>query len=138
MAVTNGYLVPPPTSLAELIAAKDAAIEREFAGRVTSPISFEVDGGVHLWHADAAAVTNIMGVVLLIAAGVPVPNPRTWTPVGSFDAVAITHAELIGLGATIAARKDVLFTIKKTKQAEVAALTDVDDVREYDVMSGWA
>lgn len=123
--------------LAGLIAEKSAAIQVEFNRRATENIAYTVDGQELIWDADATAIENISGVVLLIASGVPIPNPRSWTPVGSFTPVDITHAELIGLGAAIAARKDALFVVKKAKQAEVAALGDANAVAAYDVMADW-
>lgn len=117
--------------------AKDTAIEREFDARWTAPIEFEVGGHVHTWHADQNAVTNIMGQVLMIAAGAPVPNPRPWTPVGSFTPVDITHAELVGLGGAIAVRKDVLFAVKRAKQAAVAAMTDPAQIDAVNPAADW-
>lgn len=129
--------LPPVPTLPEAIAAKDAAIEAEFKARAAATILHTVGGVEHPWHADGEAVTNIMGVVVMINSGVPVPNPRPWTPVGSHTSVDITHAELIGLGAAIAARKDILHAAKKAKQAAVAALTTIEDVAAYDAAAGW-
>ena len=90
-------------------------------------------GGIsYEWHADDDALQNIMGIVLLINSGVPVPDPRPWTPKGAWTPVGITHAELIGLGAAIAARKDSLFIAKKTKQTEIAGLDTVGAVEAFD------
>lgn len=133
----NGYLRPAPEAAGDYIAGQQAAIEAEFQRRVSAPIAFPVDGTEYEWHADDEAIQNIMGVVLLIAAGVPVDNPRPWTPRGSLTPVDITHAELVGLGATIAARKDVLFAAKKTKQSTVAAMTDPAEVAAFDVTADW-
>jgi hypothetical protein len=116
-----------------LRAAPLARIEREYAARWQAPIDY----AGHTWHADQEAVGNISGVVLMIAAGVPVPNPRPWTPLGSLTPVSLTHAELVGLGAAIAARKDALFVVKKAKQAEVAALSSVSALLSYNATAGW-
>lgn len=114
------------------VAAK-RRVEREFQARAKAPVAYLNE----TWHADDEAVQNIMGVVLLIATGAPVPNPRPWTPQGSLVPVDLTHAQIIGLGATIAARKDALFVIKKQKQAAIAALTDAHEIADYDAASGW-
>jgi hypothetical protein len=116
-----------------LRAAARRRVEREFQARAKAPVAY-LDA---TWHADDEAVQNIMGVVLLIATGAPVPNPRPWTPQGSLTPVDLTHAQIIGLGATIAARKDALFVIKKQKQAAIAALTDAHEIAGYDASSGW-
>lgn len=119
--------------LAALRAAAKFRVEREFQARAKASVAY-LDA---TWHADDEAVQNIMGVVLLIATGAPVPNPRPWTPQGSLTPVDLTHAQIIGLGATIAARKDALFIIKKQKQAAIAALTDAHEIADYDAAAGW-
>ena len=133
--VTRTYTARARTAdeWASLRAPVLARLEAEFRRRWQSPIDYL--GAT--WHADQEAVNNISGVVLLIAAGVPVPNPRPWTPRGSFTPVEVTHAELVGLGAAIASRKDALFAAKKAKQAEVAGLTSVAALAAYDVAVGW-
>jgi len=118
-------------------AEKLVEIEQRFQIMAQSPINFTVGGKSYDWHADDEAVQNISGVVLMILAGVPVPNPRNWTPVGSTAPVAITHDELIGLGVAIAQRKDELFAIKKQKQADVRAKKTGSAIAAYDAAAGW-
>ncbi len=125
-----------PITNEELQERKDlllASVETAFQTRCKAPIAY-LD---YSWHADDEAVQNIMGVVLLIAVGAPVPNPRPWTPVGQLTPISLTHAQLIGLGGLIAYRKDVLFVIKKQKQAEVSLLTTMNELNSYDVDQGW-
>jgi hypothetical protein len=74
----------------------------------------------------------------MILAGVPVPDPRTWTPLGATDPVSITHAELVGLGAAIALRKEALFTIKKAREATLLGLTSAADIAAFDSDAGWS
>ena len=94
-----------------------------FTSARPEPIVHVVGGLSYEWHADNDALQNIMGIVLLINSGVPVPDPRPWISLkGSSTSVSITHAELIGLGAAIAARKYALFVVKKAKQAEIAGI----------------
>lgn len=124
--------------LAIMRSVKQAAIDLEFEARWQAPIEHTVGGVARSFHADQAAVDNVSGIVLLIVSGVPVPNPRPWTPVGSFTPVDITHAELIGLGAAIAARKDALFVKKKAAQAAVEALTDPAEIEAFDAAGCWA
>lgn len=133
--VTRAWMVRAKnnTELAVLRAVADRRVDREFQARAKAPIAYLDEN----WHADDEALQNIMGVVLMIAAGVPVPNPRPWTPVGSLVPVDLTHAQLVGLGAVIAARKDALFVIKKAKQGAIAALTDAHEIADYDAAAGW-
>lgn len=126
-----------PEEIAALRARKKAEIESEFQRRCDAPIVHEAGDDIFEWHADQAAVANISNVVLMIAAGVPVPNPRPWTPKDSLVPVDITHAELIGLGVAIATRKDALFAKKKVKQAELAALNSAVEIADYDATEGW-
>lgn len=118
-------------------AEKVALIEAEFLARAYAPINFVVGGQTYTWHADRDAIENILGVVVMIVSGAPVPNPRNWTPKGSLVPVSITHSELIGLGAAIAARKDALFAVKKTKQATILAASAPHDIANHDAAVGW-
>jgi hypothetical protein len=128
---------PPPPPLPEARARVLAAVGRKFQMLAQAPIDYDVRGVTYTWDADNEAVRNISGVVLLFTVGVPVPDPRTWTPYQSLAPVSVSHADLIGLGRAIAARKDALFLKKKAKQAEIAALTDPAAVLAYDVETGW-
>lgn len=121
--------------IAAMIAAKDAAIEAEFNARHTAPISFAVEGEVYQFHADSGAVENIMGLAILVGAGIA-QNPRNWTPVDSADPVE--NVNVVILGAAIAARRDALFVIKKAKQKALALMTDPTEIAAYDVTAGWA
>jgi len=131
--VWNGtsFITPPIIITKEELKSQVSAL---FEQKWQEPIEYSVSGTSYTWDADNSAVQNISGVVVLILAGVPVPNPRTWTPYQSNTPIQITHAELIGLGLAIASRKDTLFFKKKTKYAEIDALTDTNT---YDVNAGW-
>lgn len=122
------------TEIAAMIAAKDAEIEAEFVRRHTAPIAFEVEGDVYNFHADAGAFENIMGLAILVGAGIA-PNPRNWTPLGAADPVE--NVDVVALGAEIAARRDALFVIKKTKQKALALMTDPADIAAVDPLAGW-
>lgn len=124
--------------LDDMRAAKRLAISTEFQTRAADVISYSVGGVSKTWDADAEAVTNITGVVLMIAAGVSVPDPRPWTAHGELTPTTVSHAELLGLGGAIAARKDALFAKKKTLEAALAALTDPAAIDAFDPTQGWA
>jgi hypothetical protein len=122
-------------------AAKDAAIEAEFVRLYCAPINHTVGGQEYTFHADAQARENITGVLQMYyeadRMGSPLPDPRTWTPFGSSDPISITRAELAVLGMMIGARKDALYTIKKARQKELAAMTDPAEIDVVDPQTGW-
>lgn len=128
--------------IADMIQRKNVLIDREFQRLWQIPITFNVSDVEYQWDADDDAVTNVMGVLMAYqvaeAGGSPLPDPRTWVPHGAMEAVTISHAEIAGLGLSIAARKDFLFYKKKAKQAAVLALTDPTEIDQYDITNGWA
>lgn len=124
-------------TLNEAVKLRSEDIAREFKLHACASISHRVGGVVYEFNADDEAIQNIMGVIMLITVGLPVPDPRDWTPLGSLVAVSITHAELIGLGGAIASRKDALHVRKKKKQQAIANLPDVFTVLDYDATADW-
>lgn len=122
-------------------AAKDAAIEAEFTRLFCAPITYSVGGQEYQFHADPSARENITGVLQMYREGaligLTLPDPRTWTPVGTNDPIQISRAELAGLGITIGARKDGLHTLKKAKQKALWLLTDPADIHAVDPLDGW-
>lgn len=120
-----------------MIAVVDRRLEREFERLWTAPIAHTINGVEYLWHADRDAVTNIMGVMLSAQATARgLDTERTWTPIGSNVGVPMTIADVIALGLAIAQRKDVLFALKKAKQAQLKTLLPAD-LAAYDVTAGW-
>lgn len=112
-------------------------INSEFERRWQLPI----ESAGQTWDADQKAVDNIQGVLdvyrELERMGQTPPASRSWTPLGALSGVTITRDQLAGLGIAIAARKDVLFVAKKTKQAAVAALVSVAAIIDYDATADW-
>jgi len=51
--------------------------------------------------------------------------------------VMITHEELIGLGAALAARKDALYVAKKAHAVALLAAETVEDLLAIDLRQGW-
>ena len=127
--------------IADMVAEKDAAIEREFVDRYCAPIAFTVGGVEYLFHADEQGRENIQGVLQAYREAadlmMDLPDPRPWTPKDTAAPIMMARAEIAMLGIMIAARKDTLYGIKKAKQAAVAALTDPADIHAYDVTDGW-
>lgn len=67
---------------------------------------------------------------------VPVAN-ASWIPVGATAPVNVTPAEQAAIMSGIAARTTDLNAKKNTKLGQVAALTTIDAVIDYDVTTGW-
>lgn len=122
-----------PKSLDDYKNEKIKELNDLFYNKWTSPISYLN----HIWHADEEAIQNIHGIVALILAGINIPNPRPWTPKDSLFSVNLTHQELIGLGAIIAQRKDLLYIVKKSKENEILNLMTTDDVLNYNLNNNW-
>lgn len=124
-----------------MIDRKNDEIENEFFRLYNLPILHEVSGVEYTFHADAQARENITGVLQMYyeadRLGPPLPDPRPWTPMGEGGPVQITRAELALLGMAIGIRKDALYTIKKTKQASLAIMTDPADIDAVDPLTGW-
>jgi len=134
-AVTRVWTVRPKNEgeVEALRAAKIRLIRAMFLQKAKAPV--EAYG--YAWHADDDAVQNIQGIATLILAGIPMDNPRPWTPMGTLTPVEMTHAQIIGLGAVIAQRKDALFIVKKAKEAALAAFTDPAEIAAFDIGTGW-
>lgn len=126
--------------IAAMKAAKDTAIEAEFQRLYNLPILFTVGEVEYTFHADEQARENITGVLMAYREAadlsLAMPDPRAWTPMDS-GPISITRAELAALGIAIAARKDALFTVKKVKQAALAALTDPGAINAVNPLAGW-
>lgn len=129
------------TEIAAMVAAKDAEIEAEFNRLYNLPIVHTVSGQEYTFHANAPARENITGVLQMYyeadRLGSALPDPRPWTPMGVTLPVQISRAELALLGMAIGQRKDALYTIKKTKQALLAMMSDPAEIDAVDPFTGW-
>lgn len=127
--------------IAAMKVRKDAAIEAEFHRLYNLPIAFAVGEAAYTFHADEQARENITGVLMAYREaadlGLSLPDSRPWTPMNEGAPISITRAQLAALGIAIAARKDALFTIKKMKQAALAAMTDPAVINAVDPLAGW-
>ena len=108
--------------------------------------------GVSTYGVSTYSITGIPGIsgTTTITAAFTDLNPIPWTSIGH---VPVAIAEWIPIGATapvpvtpdeqaailsgIAARANDLNVKKNAKIAAITALTDIDDVIDYDVTAGW-
>ena len=82
------------------------------------------------------AFNNAAAVPWSNLAPVPISN-TVWIPIGGTAPVNVTPAEAAAIMQGIAARTNDLNVKKNTKVGQVNALTDIDDVIDYDVTTGW-
>ena len=108
--------------------------------------------GVSTYGVSAYSLTGISGIVgtTTITANftdiaainwtdqghVPVATAN-WIPIGSTSPVPVTPAEQAAILSGIAARAADLNVKKNVKLGEVIALTEIQDVIDYDVTDGW-
>lgn len=91
-----------------------------------------------------AALSALAALTPISNTFVPVDNISTplsskvgWTPIESATPVDLTLAEISAIMSGIASRREDLLTVKTSKSNAIMALTDIDDVIDYDVTAGW-
>jgi hypothetical protein len=82
-------------------------------------------------------VENVIGINTAILAGMPVPNPRSWTPKGSLFPIQVTYTDLAMIGGALLATKDAFMQVYLTHKALIMSETDAAAVAAYDVTAGW-
>jgi hypothetical protein len=102
-------------------------IEAIYDHRRELPI--EVDG--RDWPADDGSV-GVMAARLLGAG-----SHFKWTPVDEVHSIEMTRFEVAIIAARIAERQQVLYVARSAKIAAIRAMTEVTDVIDYDVTTGW-
>lgn len=127
--------------ISQMIQKKSEEIADEFTRLYCSPITYSVGGQSYVFHADIEARENITGVLQMYREaellGLTLPDQRSWTPYEASDPITISRAQLAGLGISIGARKDALYTIKKTRQKALFALTNPVEIDAIDPLTGW-
>ncbi len=125
----------------EMRQQKDAAIESVFVQLCDAHIAYTVDDVEYMFHGDAEARENIMGILAMYneaeAMGLPVPPTRNFNPVDTDDPIQMTRNDFRLLGMLIGQRKDVLHTIKKARQKAVKLMTDPTEIHAVDPTTGW-
>jgi hypothetical protein len=111
-------------------AVRDGLIESGVTLVTVSSVPYE-------FGTDAKSRENILAVISAISAGIPVPNPRPWTPKGSILPVMCSHDDLKAIGAALLTKTDALYQKYFTHKAAIAVLTTAADVMAYNVNTGW-
>jgi len=125
----------PPLPDAKL--RKGAELDAEYNKRAQAPIDFTVAAGAYQWHATQEAEINLSSATAPFISGQTSRTHRPWYPYQSRVAVDVTYVELVNLSSAISDRRSDLLVTKKAKEDEIAALTDVQAVLDYDVTTGW-
>ncbi|MFK5284172.1 hypothetical protein ACI3PL_31795, partial [Lacticaseibacillus paracasei] len=76
---------------------------------------------------------NIVGIIVAITAGIPIPNPTYWTPKGYPFPILVTHTELITVGGSILNKKNDLYGVYFTHKTNIMMTSDYDEIVAYDV-----
>lgn len=115
-------------------------IEQEYLRRSEQPFTAEVDGVTRTWHGDQEGMRNVNDVLLGIALGVGVPNPRPWKPLDSDEMTLVSHSGFAAIKLAHAARKDQLFIVQRALKDHIRSLAasgDAAAVSAFDPLSGW-
>jgi hypothetical protein len=98
-------------------------------------------------HAQPGLSGNIAHTTGVSGGSVAIPPPITtpsgggaiiqWIPIDAPAAVNVTTVEFMNMMSGIAARRQTLQITKNSKTTAVNAMTDINDVIDYDVTAGW-
>jgi hypothetical protein len=96
----------------------------------------------HTTHLDSAPpLGSVSGGPPITVAPISTPTGGgatiQWVPIDSPSAVNVTTVEFMTMMSGIAARRQTLQITKNTKTNAVNAMTDINDVIDYDVTAGW-
>lgn len=86
---------------------------------------------------DTHSRENIIGVNAAITAGIPIDNPRYWTPSGNLMPILVSHADFALIGKAILDKKDALYTIYAGHKYYISTLEDAEDIAAYDASTGY-
>jgi hypothetical protein len=127
---TEGWIDPSPLAVLKKKKSDEITLARE--RRNLSPITYQNV----IFDADEEAQRNVSAWMTNIAAGQDPPTGFEWRAYDNVNHPA-DAAFVVGLGNAITLRGTYLYQRSWIKKAEVAALTTAEDVRAYDVTTGW-
>ena len=127
---TDGWIDPSPLTVLKKKKSDEITQMRE--RRNLSPITYQNV----LFDADEEAQRNVSAWMVNIAAGQNPPSGFVWRAYDNTNHPADADF-VVGLGNAITMRGTYLYQQSWIKKAEVAALTTSEDVRAYDVTTGW-
>jgi hypothetical protein len=99
------------------------------------PVS--ISGVAYDFGCDREARENIMGILQAISIGLPVDNPKYWSPRNAVSPVLCTHDELKTIGGSILVKKDVLMQTYFMHRAFLMSYSTISSIDAYDFTGGW-
>lgn len=103
-----------------------------------STVYVDISSGANTpFGCDTFSRENIIGINTAISIGLPVPNPRAWTPKGSLTPVDVTHQDFAIIGGAMIQKKDDLYQVYANHKSAIKALQTVEDVLSYDYTTGY-
>lgn len=127
---TEGWIDPSP--LAVLKKKKSDEITQMRERRNLSPISYQNV----IFDADEEAQRNVSAWMTNIAAGQNPPTGFVWRAYDNTNHPADAEF-VVGLGNAITLRGTRLYQRSWIKKAEIEALTTAEEVKAYDITTGW-
>ena len=109
---------------AEIDAARDLA---RYSGVTYNGVCFD---------SDQVAAGNLTGWAAAVAAGIPVPEGFTWRSADNRD-IPFTAEDILGLAAAMATKTTACYQRAWSLKAELDELTDYQQVKDFDITTGW-
>lgn len=124
-------------SVAEAKLAKIKTIWDEMWYRLENyEVMVDIGGTNYNFGCDEETRENITGINVAIARGLPIPNPRQWTPRNSLP-INVSHNDLALIGETIMAQKDLFIYAYFTHKFAVNVLDTIEQIQLYNYKTGW-
>lgn len=143
LGITKSLIVEPPKTPQEIVDAQSGKILQAFGymeqklslASIEIPItSANTDCS---FGCDQTTQDNIIGIIVAITAGIPIPNPTYWTPKGYPFPILVTHTELITVGGLILNKKNELYTVYFGHKTNIMMSSDYNEIVSYNVTTGY-
>lgn len=107
---------------------------------VTANVWISEANSYYEFGCDRESRENILGINTAINSGLPIPNPRPWTPKGALVSANCNHTDLLNIGGGLLAAKDAhmqtYFSHKYNISMEAAANNHAN-IAYYEYTQGW-
>jgi hypothetical protein len=100
-------------------------------------VSVEISGNTHQFGTDRETRDNLVAVNSAISRGIPVDNPRYWTPKSSPTPIQVTHDDLATIGGAVMNKKDSMIQTYMFHKNMIAAQNSANSAYYYDFTTGY-